>query len=668
MQPKSLFQPLATAVVAAALLAPGSPAAAAGRPIQPEDFYRFKDVSDLAIARDGSAVAYLVTSYDRASDESRGALWLVDWNGTGARQLTHRASVSSPRFAPDGRVSFLRAGQLWSVDRHGGSPRQLSHVAGEIDRYEWSPDGRQVVLVVRARGDSRDEASRKPPRPLVIDTWDFKDERLGYRADGTESHLYLLDVRSGTSARLTRGAPGAETLPAFSPDGRQIAYVVNDFDDPPAAGRDEIRLVAAHAGSTPRQLASIWSPNYQRLEWSPDGRQIAFLVGNELKYNVYIQDHLYIIDVSSGAVRPLTDAIDRAIVKPHFTADGQAIQFAVEDDRAQYVEQLSLSSGAIERLSGAPVVTELVTAAGHTAVLAADDHSPFEVYALEHGQLRALSSHNRELFGELALGPVEDISFRSADGTEVHGMLVKPPDYVPGRRYPTIVWLHGGPVGQDDHSLLLEGYSPQLDWQLFATHGYVVVAVNYRGSSGRGADFARSIAADWGHKEVEDLLAVADYAVAQGIADPGRLGIGGWSYGAILTDYAIASDPRFKAAIAGAGSGNQLAEWGTNWNFTAFQGELGPPWQDPQLWLKLSYPLFHAERIRTPTLFMAGDRDFNVSIAGSEQMYAALRTLGVPTQLIVYPGEAHVPARPSFLVDHYRRYLEWMARYLGPGG
>jgi dipeptidyl aminopeptidase/acylaminoacyl peptidase len=246
----------------------------------------------------------------------------------------------------------------------------------------------------------------------------------------------------------------------------------------------------------------------------------------------------------------------------------------------------------------------------------------------------------------------------------VHGQIVKPPGFKAGQRYPTILWIHGGPNGQDDHSLELWGYGPPLERQYFATHGYVVLAINYRGGTGRGAAYARSILADWGHKEVEDLLAGVDYALAQGIADPARLGVGGWSYGGLLTDYTIASDARFKAAISGAGSGNQTAMYGADQYQLQYNAELGPPWRDTALWMKVSYPFFHADRIKTPTLFLGGDKDFNVPLAGGEQMYQALATLGVPAQLIVYPGEFHVLTRPSFLIDRTQRYLEWMDRYL----
>jgi dipeptidyl aminopeptidase/acylaminoacyl peptidase len=649
--------------LAAAILTPCSVQAA--RALQPEDWFAFKSVSDLKIAPDGAAVAYLVTSYDKESDESRSALWMANWAGDANVQLTRGESVSEPRFSPDGRyLSFLSARpsgdktQLWVLDRRGGEPRQLTHVTGELTSYEWSPDAQRVVLVMRAGEES------KAPQPIVIDAFQFKADRDGYLSAASRSHLYLFDVRSGACQALTADSGRQESDPAWSPDGEQIAYVSDPMKGPEQTGVDEIDVIAARAGATPRLLLTSWSPNYQRLRWSPDGTQLAFLQGAKAKFNAYIMDSLAVLDVKSGKVRALTDSLDRAVLSPAFAADGRSLEFAVEDDGSQYPARVTLAGGAIERLGGPMVVHELAAAAGHTAVLVSTDRSPVEVYALEEGRLRPLSAHNQALFAQLQLGSVEDIAFKSRDGTAVHGQLVKPPDYVSGRRYPTIVWIHGGPNGQDDHSLQLEGYGPPLERQLFATHGFVVLAINYRGGTGRGAKFARSILADWGHKEVEDLLAGVDYAVAKGIADPARLGVGGWSYGGLLTDYLIASDTRFKAAISGAGSGNQLSMYGADEYIVEYNAEVGPPWRNPAAWLKVSYPFFHADRIHTPTLFLGGDKDFNVPIAGGEQMYQALRTLGVPAQLIVYPGEYHVFTRPSFLADRSRRYLDWMEKYL----
>ena len=674
-------------IVAALLVSVAPLAAEARRALMPEDWYRFQAASDLQIAPDGAAVAYLVTSYDKSSDESRAALWAADWAGGHNEQLTHGESVSVPRFSHDGRyLSFLSARpsgadkQLWLLDRHGGEPRQITHVNGEITSYAWSPDGTHIVLVMHGVENAPEPESKagksaetseprkagKAAKPLVLDALQFKQDEEGYLTAESRSQLYLLDVRSGTFEPLGFDAQRADSLPAFSPDGREIAYVSRRVEgEPVEVGIDEIYLLATSPGAKPRRLLKTWTPNHQHLQWSPDGRQIAFLIGDEPKFNAYILDDLAVVEVASGHVRDLTNKLDRAVVSPVFTSDGRAIQFAIEDDGFQYPAQVVLATGTITHLVDSTVVSELASAAGHTAVLATSNESAVEVYALEAGKLRPLSAHNRALLDEIALGTVEDIAFTSHDGTAIHGQIVKPSDFVQGHRYPTILWIHGGPNGQDQHELALEGYGPPLERQLFATHGYVVLAVNYRGSTGRGAAFARSILADWGHKEVEDLQAGVDYALAKGIADRARLAIGGWSYGGLLTDYVMASDTRFRAAISGAGSGNQLTTYGTDEYIVEYNAEIGAPWRNPALWIQLSYPFFHAERIRTPTLFLGGDKDFNVPIAGGEQMYQALRTLGIPTELVVYPGEYHVLTRPSFLVDRSARYLAWMEKYLG---
>ncbi|HUA88358.1 MAG TPA: S9 family peptidase, partial [Steroidobacteraceae bacterium] len=498
---------------------------------------------------------------------------------------------------------------------------------------------------------------------VVIDAFQFKQDKTGYLTAGMRTHLYLLDVRSGECVPLTADAARQDSLPVFAPDGRTLAFVGNRVGTAAEVGRDDIYLMEARAGAEPRRLAEVYSPNHQGLAFTPDGRQLLFLEGDAPRVNAYITDALALADLAGGALRRLGRTLDRAVVNPRLSADGRTVLFAAEDDGYQYPAALDIATDRVQVLAARTVAHELQTARGHTAVLASSDAGPPEVYALEAGKLRPLTHHNDEFFRGITLGSVSDVRF-SSGGTEVHGQLVKPPDYAPGRRYPTILWIHGGPNGQDDHSLELWGYGPPLERQYFATHGYVVLAINYRGGTGRGAAYARSILADWGHREVEDLRAGVDWAIAQGIADPQRLGVGGWSYGGILTDYTIASDARFKAAISGAGSANQTAMYGVDEYVIQYNAELGPPWKDPALWLKVSYPFFHADRIRTPTLFLGGDQDFNVPLAGGEQMYQALRTLGVPAELVIYPGEYHVLTRPSFLVDRSRRYLEWMDRYL----
>jgi dipeptidyl aminopeptidase/acylaminoacyl peptidase len=280
-----------------------------------------------------------------------------------------------------------------------------------------------------------------------------------------------------------------------------------------------------------------------------------------------------------------------------------------------------------------------------------------EVHALEAGKLRKLTKVNDALLAELQLGATEDFTSTSRDGAVVHSLIVKPASYAAGKKYPLILYIHGGPNGQDQHAF-------GVDRELFAASGYVVLAVNYRGSDGRGAAFQRAIYADWSNKEVVDLLGAVDEAIKAGIADPERLGVGGWSYGGILTDAVIATDPRFKAAVSGAGSALQLSMYGHDQYIGQYELELGQPWKTPDAWMKVSWPFFRADRIRTPTLFLCGEKDFNVPITGSEQMYQALKSLGVDTQLIVYPGQFHGLTTPSYQRDRLDRYLKWWGKYL----
>jgi dipeptidyl aminopeptidase/acylaminoacyl peptidase len=636
------------------------------RTLTPDDLYRVQDVTDPQVSPDGRWIAYVVTTNDREPDEARSAVWMVSWDGSERLALTAAADgTGKPKWSPDGRyLAFVSTptgadkAQIMLLDRRGGDARPLTSVTGDIGAYAWSPDGKRLVFSLKLSD------AGSAPKPIVIDALHFKQDEDGYLASGRGRHLYLFDVDGKHSEPLTADPAFNEDLPTWSPDGRRIAFVRTREQGPDQDGREDIAVVEPLPGAAPRTLVRPYAPNTQRLAWSPDGALLAYLQGAEPRFNAYMQDHLAVVPSAGGAPRALTDKLDRAVMSFAFAADSASILIAVEDDARVYPARIDLPGGAITRevAAGSFVVSALSSAAGHTVLLDSSDGALAEVYALEAGQLRKLTSHNDALLAELQLGAVEDIQFKSRDGTEVHGLMVKPPSYVPGRRYPTILWIHGGPNGGDEHTLVLDGY--QFEPQMFAAKGFVVLRVNYRGGSGRGGAYAKAIIADWGHKEVEDLLAGVDYLVARGIADKERLGVGGWSYGGILTDYTIASDRRFKAAISGAGSGNQLSTYGTDEYLLQYNNELGPPWSSTALWLKVSYPFFHADRIHTPTLFLGGEKDFNVPITGGEQMYQALRTLGVPAQLVIYPGQHHVFTRPSFVKDLAERMSAWLDRYL----
>jgi dipeptidyl aminopeptidase/acylaminoacyl peptidase len=655
-------------------------AAAEKRALELNDFDRLLAVDNLACSGDGRWIAYTVEGSAEDADERKSSVWMVSFDGSEDLRLTSPSdSVAAPRFSPDGRrLSFLSARggtktQIYVLDLRGGDAQALTQAAGEIGDYAWAPDGERLVFSMSAQEEPADKT--KAPKPIVIDRLHFKEDRLGYLSGSDRAQLYLLNVRTKEVAPLTTDRRSDDTAPVFSPDGKTIAFFSDRDSD--WSGKLALYLIEARQGAAARKVAEFFAPNKPALLWTRDGTRLLYTTGLEPRLNAYIQDRLSVLTLADGKSRPLADRLDRALAQPALmaadaaaggpAAGGPVVNAILEDDGSELPVSVRLDTGRVERrVESKMSATSLCSGGGHTAVAASTDRAPAEVFALEDRGLRQLTHHNDAVMEELGLGSVEDIAFPSRDGTTIHGLVVKPREFRAGQAYPALLWIHGGPNGQDSHGLPVDTYPLQLERQWFAAHGYVVLAVNYRGSSGRGAAFADAILADWGDKEVADLLAAADYAVRSKIADPQRLGIGGWSYGGILTDYVIASDPRFKAAISGAGSGNQLSMYGSDQYILQYNAELGPPWRTTDRWLKVSYPFFHADRIKTPTLFLGGEKDFNVPVAGGEQMYEALRTLKVPTQLIVYPGQYHLLTRPSYIKDRIQRYLEWFDRYLKP--
>jgi dipeptidyl aminopeptidase/acylaminoacyl peptidase len=503
----------------------------------------------------------------------------------------------------------------------------------------------------------------KAPKPILIDRYKFKQDVQGYLLSGRHSYIYLFDIETKKLERLTAGK-WDEAAPSWSPDGTRIAFMSNRATDPDRDPSAQVFVAEAKPGAPEKALTDAGSRGGRsRPEWSPDGKWIAFLESDEKKYSAYSMSHLAIVaSDGSGAPRRIeaVEALDRGVSLQGFSADGRFIRFLVTDDRSVYPAQTPLTGGKVERLLAPPIViSSWESAKNRSVVVSGGDATYADIYAFENGALRQLTHQNDALFAELDMATTEEVGFKSKDGTEIHGLLTYPAGYVKGTKVPLLLRIHGGPNGQDQHSFSLER-------QVFAANGYAVLAVNYRGSAGRGQKFSRAIFADWGHYEVEDLQAGVDHVIKMGVADPDRLGVGGWSYGGILTDYMIASDTRYKAATSGAGTAFTVSFYGTDQYIIQYDNEIGPPW-DPKAWetyQKLSYPFLHADRIKTPTLFLSGDRDFNVPTAGSEQMYQALRSLGLETQLVIYPNQFHGISRPSYIRDRFEQYLAWYNKYL----
>ena len=644
-------------------------APSAKRSITLDDLARIGRVSSPVISPDGVWFLYSVSRMDTKEDKNHSDLWMEHWDGTSNMQLTFgKEDASHPEFSPDGKyISFLssrpgkaKGTQLWVMNRLGGEPEQFTELTGHsIEDYAWSPDSKRLLLTLQPKDEPDAEEGKPPapPKPVVIDRYHFKQDVQGYLRNDERDTLYLYDIATKKLDKLTSDKNVDEGNPLWSPDGAWVAYVSNHDDDPDRTENSDVFVVDSKPGSAAKKLTSWVGPDGGKLAWSPDSRAIAYTQGAKPELSAYSQRKPAVVTLDGKVSYPAAK-LDRSVSQPCFLPDGKLL-YLVSDDRSEYPAEVELAADSAHRLLAEEGTTSSLTCeGGKVAVLHQDDTHTAEIFALEGSSLRKLTAVNDVLLAELNLVPTEDFTSKGKDGTEVHGLLTKPQGYKPGDKVPTILFIHGGPNGQDAHAFAFER-------QWFAAHGYAEINVNYRGSSGRGQAYAQSIFADWGHLEVIDLLGAVDEVVKMGVADPNKLGIGGWSYGGILTDYTTASDSRFKAAISGAGSAAPLSFYGNDQYILQYDNELGVPWKARDLYLKLSYPLLEADkRMHTPTLYMGGTNDFNVPIIGGEQMYQALKSLHVPTELIVYPGQFHGFTRPSFIKDRYERWLAWYDHYV----
>ena len=637
------------------------------------DLNQLKDISSIDVSHSANLMVYSVSSVDEKKDRYRNDIWLLDLNKNKEKILLKGNHwVGKTSFSPDdillgylapGRGKYADYQQIWTINTKNLVKRQITRLKANINDFEWSPDGKKIILVAesKASDEKTKKTSIKTPEPIVIDRYHFKQDGNDFLGDERQ-HLYLLDINSRTTKQLTKGSSN-EFLPSWSPDNKKIAYVTKTGDMDRTDNYD-IYVLEIDSIEDPIQLTTAPGSDSanSRPQWSPDGKKIAYLYGDDSALLWYALTELAVIDLDTKINSILTKELDLNTASPQWSDDGQNIYFIIEDNMKSQLAKYSLKDQAISRITPPNYyisgwAKNYVVRNGKIGLILSNTNSPDEVFFYDEGNLSQQSHHNSELLSSRKILETETISFLATDGEELFGMMIKPDNFDPSKKYPLIIRMHGGPVSQ-------YGLYFSYDWQLFAASDYVVMAINPRGSSGRGLDFQKVIFADWGNIDADDISELADYAISLGYIDENKLGLGGWSYGGMLTNYVIAKDQRFKAATSGAGIANILSGFGDDQYIREYIAEMGTPWDNTETWLRVSHPFLNANKIVTPTLFLVGEKDYNVPLIGSEQMYQALKHLNIPTELVVYPGEHHSFSTPSYNKDVLERYLAWYKKYL----
>jgi len=639
------------------------------RAISIEDYFKLKTVGSPQISPDGQWVAYTVSEKDLEKDKSETRIWMIPIEGGEAIPMTAKGySASSPQWSPDGKyLSFIAAkgeeakSQVWTLNRLGGEAVQLTDIKQGVSAYVWSPDNNRLLLMIKDPKPellTEDKEDDKKPKPYVIDRLQFKRDYAGY-LDRRRTHIYVYTPGDSTAVQITSGDYD-DSSPAWSPDGKTIAFVSNRSDNPDGNSNSDIWIVSADNTDKGQSLLQVTTNPQEDHSpaWSPDGQNLTYvtvIAAPEVMW--YATKHLATISAKGGQPDVLTSSLDRNVRSPKYSTDGQTIWFRLEDSGENQLASMAANGKNLKRtVAGGLSVGSFHINGSSIALLMSKPSLPTEVFLYRTNELKQLTSANTDLLSELQLSEAENIHFRSYDGTEIEGFIYKPIGFNPSVKYPTILRIHGGPVSQ-------YAFSFRFDPQLYTAHGYLVIETNPRGSSGYGQDFSHVLFADWGNKDFEDVMAGVDYLIELGLADPDRLGVGGWSYGGILTNYVITQTDRFKGAVSGASEALYRANYGHDHYQRHWEIELGLPWENAEAWERIS-PFNKVANITTPTLWIGGALDWNVPILNSEQMYQAMKRLGRETQLVVYPKEHHSIRRPSFQKDRFERFLGWYEKYV----
>jgi dipeptidyl aminopeptidase/acylaminoacyl peptidase len=664
------------------------------RHITAEDLYRIQLISSCSISPDGRHVVFCLQGVDRNSEKKYSNLWIVPTDGGRARQFTHGDQIDSqPKWSFDGNeIAFTsnrgdeKQSQIYIIPFSGGEARQLTKGKGTIGDFEWSPDSKQLAFSLRKkdREDVELEKDEKKKKLGVVSRHItrvfFKEDEVGFLPK-ERWHIWEITAKTGRTKQLTEGEVYDEQGPCWSPDGREIAFCSNRSQDPDF-DPDAIDLFVM--GVEDRNLRKIETPPGPKASprYSPDGKWLAYY-GREGKGQWWKQTCLWVVPADgSGRAENLTEEFDFNVsswtindmggsppmMPPTWSNDGKTLYFQVAHHGNTVLKSISFHGDerAPQTVIGDKGVVgsfNFNTDQGKLAYFRADMADPGQVWIRNTatGQSRMLTQVNKNLLGTLDLGEVGEVWFKGGSNNDLHGWILKPPGFNEKRMYPSILQIHGGPLVQYGNFFMHEFY-------YLAAHGYVVYFCNPRGSQGYGEEHAKAIANNWGTADYEDLMTWVDFVEKKPYIDREKMGVTGGSYGGYMTNWIIGHTNRFKAAVTQRCVSNLISMWGSsdfNWAFQEVFGDEAP-WENFENYWRQS-PMKYIGNAKTPTLVIHSEQDLRCATEQGEQVFVALKKLGVPTEMVRFPDEPHGLSRAGRTdrrIIRLEHILRWFDRYL----